>query len=46
MIEVHRLPESAPLEDGMEFGVSYVYIENLVDYLYHLLERIEELIEF
>ncbi|HEX7343368.1 MAG TPA: hypothetical protein VF398_03830, partial [bacterium] len=35
-----------PLIEEMEFVVSYVYIPDFAEYLYKLIERIEELIEF
>ncbi len=34
------------LVEDLEFTVSYIYIDNFVEYLYKLIEHIEELIEF
>ncbi|RJP78664.1 MAG: hypothetical protein C4524_06210 [Candidatus Zixiibacteriota bacterium] len=34
------------LAEGLGFTVDYVYIEAMAEYLYHLSQRIEELIEF
>jgi hypothetical protein len=42
-IQVFPEPDS-PLQDGMNFTVSYIYITNFSEYLYHLIEHIQELI--
>jgi len=44
--KIQVLPEpGVSLSSGMNFTVSYVYIEAFAEYLYLLIERIEELIE-